>query len=175
MQLNYTSLANQVRVSVDTMRRWIDTLCSLHFGFLIRPWFANVANALRKEPKWLLTDWSRITDPGRRAETFVGCHLRKAVETWTDLGLGQFELRYLRDKLKREVDFVVVKDQQPWILVEVKLSRERLSPHLALFQGQTGAPHALQVTIDEPFVAADGLERSDPCRVPARTFLSQLP
>ena len=33
---------------------------------------------------------------------FVACHLLKAVEGWTDLGLGSFELRYLRDKLKRE-------------------------------------------------------------------------
>ena len=32
----------------------------------------------------------------------------KAVEAWTDLGFGEFELCYLRDKKKREVDFLVV-------------------------------------------------------------------
>ena len=36
-----------------------------------------------------------------------------AVEAWTDLGFGTFELRYRRDKQKREVDFLVAKDQRP--------------------------------------------------------------
>jgi len=31
-----------------------------------------------------------------------------------DLGLGDFELRYLRDKRRREVDFLVVHDGEPW-------------------------------------------------------------
>jgi hypothetical protein len=55
---------------------------------VVRPWFTNVAKALRKEPKWFLRDWSGIDDAGQRAETFVACHLLKAVEGWTDLGLG---------------------------------------------------------------------------------------
>ena len=49
-------------------------------------------------------------DDGARAETMVGCRPLKAVEGWTDLGLGNFELRYLRDKMKREVDFLVGRD-----------------------------------------------------------------
>jgi len=72
--------------------------------------------ALRKEPKWFLRDWSGVADDGAHAETFVACHLLKAVETWTDLGFGSFELRYLRDKQKREVDFLVVRDRKPWFL-----------------------------------------------------------
>lgn len=31
-------------------------LCSLHYGFLVRPWHRNVAKALRKEPKWFLVE-----------------------------------------------------------------------------------------------------------------------
>jgi uncharacterized protein len=50
----------------------------------------------------------------------------KAVEHWTDLGLGDFELRYLRDKLQREVDFLIVRDRKPRLLVEVKASDARL-------------------------------------------------
>lgn len=36
----------------------------------------------------------------------MACHLLKAVEGRTDLGLGRFELGYGRDKEKREVDYV---------------------------------------------------------------------
>ena len=173
-QLVYSSLAGEVRVSLDTIRRWIDALTSLYLGFLVRPWFKNVAKSLRKEPKWFLRDWSGIDDPGARAETFVACHLLKAVEGWTDLGLGEFELRYLRDKEKREVDFLVVRDRKPWFLVEVKSEDASLSPALRRFQEQVKAPHAFQAVLRLDHVNADCFRTREPTVVPARTLLSQL-
>lgn len=173
-QLIYSSLSREIGVTVDTVRRWIELLGRLHVGFVVRPWFRNVTKALRKEPKWFLRDWSGLDDAGALTETLVACHLLKAVEGWTDVGIGSFELRYLRDKLKREVDFLVVRDKRPWFLVEVKAKDTRLSEALAHFQQQTGAPHAFQVVLDLPFVEADCFARSEPTVVPARTFLSQL-
>jgi predicted AAA+ superfamily ATPase len=173
-QLVYSNLANEIQVSIDTVKRWIDLLSRLHYGFMVRPWFRNVAKALRKEPKWFQRDWSGLTDDGARAETLVACHLLKAVEGWTDLGFGDFELRYLRDKQKREVDFLVVRDRKPWFLVEVKLRDTILSPSLAYFQSQIKAPHAFQVVLDLPYEAADCFKVKHPVVVPAKTFLSQL-
>jgi uncharacterized protein len=173
-QLVYGNLARDVGVAPATAKMWVETLCALHAGFLVRPWFKNVSSALRKEPKWFVRDWSVIGDAGRRFETMVAVHLLKAVEGWTDLGYGQFSLRYVRDKQKREVDFLIVRDDQPWFLVEAKLGDATLSPHLRHFQHQTGAAHAFQVVQDLPYVAANCFSRSDPVVVPARTFLAQL-
>jgi len=173
-QLVYSNLAQEIQVAVDTVKRWIDLLGRMHYGFIVRPWFANVAKALRKEPKWFLRDWSGLADEGARAETLVACHLLKAVEGWTDLGFGDFELRYLRDKQKREVDFLVVRDRKPWFLVEVKLSDSSLSPSLAHFQAQTKSPHAFQVVMNLPYEPADCFKVRQPVVVPAKTFLSQL-
>lgn len=174
-QIVYSSLAKDVRVSVDTIRRWLSTLSGLHHGFLIKPWFKNVSRSLRKEPKWFLRDWANITDVGDRAETFIACHLLKAVEGWTDLGFGEFQLCYLRDKSQREVDFVVVRDGLPWFLVEVKTKDDSISPSLRHFQEQLDAPYAFQVVLEEKFVDADCLAKPRaPIVVPARTLLSQL-
>lgn len=174
-QLVYGNLARQVRVSVDTVRRWVATLCDLHLGFLVRPWFSNVSRSLRKEPKWYLRDWAAIRDTGQRAETFVACHLLKAVEGWNDMGLGDFQLGYLRDKEKREVDFLVVRDGRPWFLVEAKHGDESMSSSLKRFQERLGAPFAFQVTLDAGYVDRDCFaEPGPPLNVPARTFLSQL-
>jgi hypothetical protein len=173
-QLIYANLAREVGVAVDTAKRWIDLLSRLHYGFLVRPWFTNVAKALRKEPKWFLRDWSGLTDAGARTETFVACHLLKAVEGWTDLGFGDFELRYVRDKTKREVDFLVVRDRKPWFLVEAKHGDTALAPALGHFQAQTRTPHAFQVVTDLPFEPVDCFAARRPVVVPARTFLSQL-
>ena len=173
-QLVYANLAVDLGLASDTVKRWVDLLGRLHFGFLVRPWFKNVTKSLRKEPKWFLRDWSGIADEGARTETLMACHLLKAVEGWTDLGFGEFELRYLRDKQKREVDFLVVKDQRPWFLVEAKTSDTRLSPALATFQTQTGAPHAFQAVLRLPFENVDCFSTHQPVVVPALTLLSQL-
>jgi uncharacterized protein len=173
-QLIFSHLANEANVSVDTIRRWLSLLSSMYFGFLVRPWFKNVAKSLRKEPKWFMSDWSVVEDEGARTETFVAVQLLKAVEGWQDLGLGDFELRYLRDKDKREIDFLVVRNRKPWFLVEVKKRDTTLSSALAHFQQQTGAMHAFQVVLDLPHEAINCFTYHTPVVVPARTLLSQL-
>jgi uncharacterized protein len=174
-QLVYGSLAKEVRVSIDTVRHWIDVLRNLHLGFLVRPWFKSVSRSLRKEPKWFLRDWASIDDPGSRAETFVACHLLKAVDGWNDMGLGKFELGYLRDKEKREVDLLVARDGKPWFLAEVKLQEESISKALRYYQDQLKAPFAFQVAIEADYIQADCFAaRGRPVVVPVRTLLSQL-
>lgn len=174
-QIVYTSLANEIQTNEVTARQWIATLNAFFFGFSVRPWFKNIANAIRKTPKWYLRDWSGIKDPGARYETLVACHLLKAVETWTDLGLGEYGLFYLRDKNKREVDFLVTKENAPWFLVEVKCSDTRLSPTLEAMRRQLDADFAFQVVADLPFEPIDTFVPGPAAVVPLRTFLSQLP
>ncbi len=173
-QLIYSNLAGEIGIAVDTAKRWVDLLARLHYGFLVRPWFKNVTKALRKEPKWFLRDWSGLKDDGARSETLVGCHLLKSVEGWTDLGFGDYELRYLRDRQKREVDFLIVRDRKPWCLVEVKTSETSLSSALHHFQAETKAPHAFQAVVSLPFEPVSCFKHSRPIVVPARTLLSQL-
>ena len=173
-QLVYKNLGRDVGVDEKTAKAWIKALKHLYFGFEVKPWFRNVENSIRKMPKWYLRDWANVSDEGKRAETFIACHLLKAVEGWTDLGYGDFELEYLRDKTKREVDFIVVRDGEPWFLVEAKKSDTGPSGNLDHFQRQTGARHAFQVVVDAEYVDRDCFSYNQPIAVPARTFLSQL-
>ena len=173
-QLVYDSIARDVAVDPKTAKKWTGVLKYLYYGFEVRPWFNNVENSLRKTPKWYLRDWSRIDDEGKRCETMAACHLLKAVEAWTDLGYGNFELHYLRDKQKREVDFLVSRDGHAWFIAEVKAADTHLSKGLEYYQRATGARHAFQIVLDEPFVDADCFARTDPVVVPAKTLFSQL-
>ena len=176
---NFSTLASQISVSVDTIRRWLDVLESFYFSYRIRPWFKNVSKSLRKQPKIFPVDWSVVPDPGARRECFVAGHLLKAVNYWTDCGLGKFALHYLRDTNQREVDFLVVRDGSPWILVEVKSSaKEPISPALKHFAKELGVPHAFQAIYDMDDVHADCFREAAAgraVRVPLRTFLAQLP
>ncbi|MBN1269919.1 MAG: ATP-binding protein [Kiritimatiellae bacterium] len=173
--VNYSHLAAQVNIAVDTVRRWISALESLFYCYRVRPWFRNVPKSLRKQPKIYLWDWSQVEDRGARWENMVASHLLKAVHWWTDMGLGTYELYYLRDKNKREVDFVVTRNMKPWFLVEVKTSGKRgINPNLNYYQLQTRARHAFQVVFDLGFAEEDCFAATQPVRVPAITFLSQL-
>lgn len=173
--LDYSNLANKIRVSVDTVRRWIDTLTTLYHCFSIRPWTKNITRSLIKNPKLYLWDWSVIKDSGSRSENFVASHLLKAVHMWTDLGFGDYGLHYLRDKEKNEVDFVITKDNNPWFLVEVTFSKNKsISKSLYKFQQQLSAPHAFQVIIDLPGKEIDCFSYNEPVIVSAIDFLSQL-
>ena len=172
---SYSKLAREIRVSVDTVRRWTATLESLYYCFSVRPWYRNITRGLRKEPKFYLWDWSLVDDPGARAENLVASALLKAVHWWTQGGYGDFDLHFIRDKQKREVDFLVTRDRQPWFMAEVKTSgKSRLSEALALFQSQTGARHAFQLAFDLEYVERDCFELHNPIIVPARSFLAQL-
>ncbi|MFH1753190.1 MAG: ATP-binding protein [Candidatus Omnitrophota bacterium] len=172
---NYSSLANKVNVSPDTIRRWIRTLQSFFYCFTLHPWSSNIPRSLIKEPKTYLWDWINVDDRGRRAENMVASHLLKAVHYWTDRGLGQYDLWFIRDKEKREVDFLVSRDKQPWFLVEVKLSpKGGISKSLLYFRSKLGVKHAFQVAFDMEYIDKDCFKQAEPIIVPARTFLSQL-
>ncbi len=172
---NYSSLANKINVSSDTIKRWIKTLQGFFYCFTLQPWHKNVPRALIKEPKTYLWDWVDVDDEGSRWENLIASHLLKAVNYWTDCGMGQYSLRYVRDKEKREVDFLVTRENKPWFLVEAKLSQKAvLNKNLAYFQEKTGAEYAFQVVSDMEYVHADCFKYKKPVIVPARTFLTQL-
>lgn len=173
--VQYKSLANQVDVSEPTIKRWIRSLEQVYYCFRLRPWSKNIRSSLRKEPKFYLWDWSLVNDHGARVENFIAAHLYKSVHYWTDFGMGNYELFYLRDKLKREVDFLVTKDNKPWFIVEAKASNNKgITKSLHYFYKQLQVPHAFQVVYDLPYENVDCFSQEEPVIVPARTFLSQL-
>ncbi|MFT3742186.1 MAG: ATP-binding protein [Gammaproteobacteria bacterium] len=172
---NYQQLAKLVRVSADTIQAWLNTLQSFYYCFDIKPWAKNITRSLIKQPKIYLWNWADNENIGARNENMIASHLLKAIHWWEDRGLGEYGLYFLRDKEKREVDFLVTKDNQPWFLVEVKSQNNRsISENLYYFQKQTQAPHAFQVVIDLPYQEINCFEYHTPIIVPALSFLSQL-
>lgn len=173
--LVYASLGAEIQMNEVTVRSWVSVLQSFFFGYRVTPWSKDIANSLRKTPKWYLRDWSAIEDRGKRHETMLACHLLKAVEFWTDYGFGEYELHYVRTKQKKEVDFLISKDGAPWMLVECKSQSRRLSETLVEFQRKLAVPYAFQVVFDAPYEGIDCFDyKNQAVIVSARSFLSQL-
>lgn len=88
---------------------------------------------MRREAKIYFFDPSVIPSEGARFENLVALHLLKLVDAWNDRGQGDFALHYVRDKEKREVDFLVVESRRPFLMVECKLSEEEPARSLDYF------------------------------------------
>lgn len=173
--LSVESLREDLEVAHSTVQRWLNYLQQLYYCYLIRPYQRSVPRSLKKEPKLYLWDWSEVRDPGHRFENLIAGHLLKACHFWTDIGKGNFDLFYLRDKEKNEIDFLITKNRYPWIAVEAKCKDTNWSPAFKAFRSRAQIPICLQVVqLDiEP-------ERwSDPIgtclTLGAASFLSQMP
>lgn len=175
-QLNYSKLAAKIQISDQTVKKWVNMLENFYYGFTIRPWHKNITRSIIKEPKFYLSDWSNIQYIGKKSENFVACHLKKAVNFWNESGNGEYGIYYLRDKEKREVDFVITKNDKVWLIAEVKHSNNsNLSKNLEYFQKLTNAEHAFQLILDMPPKNINCFDFIHPVKIPAKTFLSQLP
>lgn len=172
---SYQTLANQLRVSDNTIRNWLETLKILYYCFSIKPWSANITRALLKEPKYYLWDWSLCDHEGMRAENMMALHLLKAIHYWNDSGLGHYQLHFIRDKEKREVDFLVTKNHHPWLLLEVKLSHNQgISNALRYFHALLNPSFTFQAVFNLPYVSKSCFETHEIQIVPFKTLLSQL-
>ncbi|MEI6804934.1 MAG: ATP-binding protein [Myxococcaceae bacterium] len=143
--LSIKNLAEDLSVSPATVQRWITLFDNLYVSFRIPPYGAPRIRAVKKEQKLYLWDWTQISDPGARFENMVALHLLKYCHFQTDTLGEKYELRYLRDTDKREIDFVVLKNKKPIMAIECKVSDKSLSPHISYFRERTEIPKFYQV------------------------------
>ncbi|MBN2573091.1 MAG: ATP-binding protein [Deltaproteobacteria bacterium] len=147
--LSLNSMREDLGVAFETVRAWVGVLDAFYYSFRIPPWTKRVSRALRKETKLYLWDWAEVDGEedrqGARFENLVALHLLKAVRTWTQMGEARLDLAYIRDKEKREVDFVVTENNQPRVLVECRMSDSQLSPYLLAFQERLNVAYAVQL------------------------------
>lgn len=143
-------------MAFDTLKSWLLVLERLYWCYRISPYSNHIARSLKKEQKLYLWDWSEVMDRGARFENMVASHLLKAVQAWTDVGYGEFQLHYFRDLEKREVDFVITEDRLPIVCIECKLKNQPLSAELyhlnAQLKKQVGKDLPLIQLVDEPAV-----------------------
>ncbi len=145
--VSYQSLAEDVGVAPNTVKKYIQILESLFVIFRVTPHARNIARSIVKTPKIYFYDIGLVNgDEGARFENMVALCLLKHV-----CGLADFEgreagLHYLRTKDGAEVDFCLVENNQPEQLIEVKRTQENPGRALVTFSRRYGIP-AMQVVL----------------------------
>ncbi len=142
--LSITSLREDLLVDHKTVERWLTILENLYVCFRIAPYGAPKIRAVKKEQKLYLWDWSAIESPGARFENLVASQLLKHCHWIEDTEGHVMELRYLRDRDRREVDFVVLKNKRPLFAVECKTGEAAVGSGLRYFAARTPIPKFYQ-------------------------------
>ncbi len=145
LPLSVNALSEDLGVAYNSVRLWLDVLARLYFCFELRPYAGRLARTLRREAKLYLFDALDVESEGARFENLVALHLLKLRDAWNDRGDGDAELHYVRDKEKREVDFLLTLARRPFLLVETKLADGDPSPALEYFAARMKPQRAVQL------------------------------
>lgn len=172
--LSIPSLANDLKVSYNSIRNWLSVLERFFLIFSIPAWAGKISRAIQKERKVYLWDFPRIKNPAACFENMVAAEILKAVTIWNDSGYGNFSLHFIRNKEKLEVDFLVANDGTPFLLVETKLADIQPSKSLLIFQRALNIP-AVQLTKEGKGYRLLSNDKDKVLVAPAYLWLSQLP
>ena len=117
-------------------------------GKIINSGFQNSLDyfGVIKSPKVFFYDnGDVIGDEGAVFENLVATQLLKNLHFLEDRDGYRYELRYIRDKEGREVDFLILKEGIIEELIEVKLSDNRVSKHLKYYAEKLNPVKATQI------------------------------
>jgi len=144
--LSYSSLAENVQISPNTIKRYIQILENLHIIFLLTPYHKQLARAIRREPKLYFFDTGLIkANMGVKLENTVAVCLHKYSEYQRDAKGKDISLNYLKTKEGKEVDFAIIVEDELKQIIEVKLSDSKLSKSLLFFSKQFPGAEAIQL------------------------------
>jgi uncharacterized protein len=129
MLLNYSELARDAGISVDTARRYMEYLRLSYQAFLLQPYHRNVTSSTIKTPKIYFTDVGilrRLTGyrgdmTGELFETMVVSELIKGLKTFQK----NFEIYFYRTRSGMELD-ILLKTEYGLIGMEIK-SRQTIA------------------------------------------------
>ncbi len=144
--ITLSNLAGDIEISPKTAKSWLQVLERMYLVFAVRPYTRSLPRAVLKPPKvYFFDNGDVIGDEGPRFENLVATSLLKRLHFLEDRDGYRYELRYIRDKEGREVDFAVVKEGELEELIEVKYSDETISRSLLYYAERLNPPRATQI------------------------------
>jgi hypothetical protein len=115
------NIATDLAVSPTTLKIWLEVLERMYLVFIVPPLTRDLPRAVRKPPKVYFFDTGDVVgDDGTRFENVVATALLKRLHYLEDKFGYRYELRYIRDKEGREVDFVILRENVVQELIECK-------------------------------------------------------
>jgi uncharacterized protein len=136
--ISYRALSEDLSISPNTVKRYIEILEALYVVFRITPYSKRIQRAIQREPKLYFFDWNLAEGEGARLENFVALHLYKHVLANQDFLGKRYELGYLKTKDGKEIDFCISEKDKLLEAIEIKTSETDASRNCIWFQTKYG-------------------------------------
>lgn len=144
-----SNIARDLEIAPKTAKAWLNVLEKTYSTFSIRPYSKGISKAITKTPKVYLYDNGEVAgDIGSRLENLVANHLLKRIHFLEDVSGDDYDLAYLRDKQGHEIDFVIVKNKKPVMLIEVKVSDSSRSKSFYYFKERLKINKCVQLVMN---------------------------
>ncbi len=133
--ISLNSIATDVKISPATVNKYLKIFEALYIIFKVAPYSKNIARSILKESKIYFFDNGLVVgDDGAKIENFAAVSLLKNITAKNDLLGERGDLKYVRTKDGKEVDFAIINgDNKIEELVEVKKQEAVLSKNLKYF------------------------------------------
>ena len=142
-----SNMAQELQISPRTAKVWLEALNRMYICFSVWPYTRNLPRAVQKPPKVYFFDNADVISEfeGARFENLIATHLLKKIHYLEDSTGTQFDLRYIRDKESREVDFVILREGEVYALIEAKLADDKISRSLQYYSEKLKPKHSIQI------------------------------
>lgn len=127
--LSINSLREDIEVSYNAVRNYLKYLELCYITFGLSPYTKKLVRSVKKEQKCYFFDWYLVKNPAARFENYLAVELKALTGLWSDARMGTFDLKYVRTREGKESDFLITRDDTPWLLCEAKLSDGTIVPH----------------------------------------------
>ena len=122
-QLNYSTIANEVGISVPTAMKWLSILVAAGIVYLLEPYMSSELKRLTHIPKIIFMDtglacylagWTSAkelqssSNSGHFLETFI---VSEIIKSYNAKGIRP-NISYYRDKEKNEIDLIIYKNNK---------------------------------------------------------------
>ncbi|MBI4767147.1 MAG: ATP-binding protein [Deltaproteobacteria bacterium] len=144
--ITLSNLAMDLQISPKTARSWLEVLERMFLVFSVRPYTKSLPRAVIKPPKvYFFDNGDCLAGEGERFENLVASTLLKRLHFLEDRDGFRYDLRYLRDKEGREIDFVIIKENRLEELIEVKWADDNISKSLIYYADRLNPTKATQI------------------------------
>ena len=145
--ITLSNIATDLQISPKTAKVWLEVLERMYLLFTVRPYTRSLPRAVLKPPKVYFFDNADVlAGEGEQFENLVATSLLKRLHFLEDREGYRYELRYLRDKEGREIDFVIIKENRVEELIEAKWSDDKISKSLLYYAERLKPEKATQIT-----------------------------
>jgi len=127
--LSINALREDLELNFNTVKSYMNYLVLTYVLFEVPPYHRKKTRLVKSEKKAYFFDLALVDNPAARFENFVALELLTRVNLWNDSAGDTFKLCFVKMRGGNETDFLLTRNNAPYLLIEAKSSAGGIDRH----------------------------------------------